>query len=170
MTNAASDPPTHASEVFYRSVRTYRNRRAFTGLAICLVCATPFLLGVIHHLAGDRPGSRPIFFYLGAALFLFPACVLAWSSIRNLRERIEINQEGVRLHRYSWRWDKIESLAPKKVNFATKYFIRVGLRAKPHTCVLQPDEPLTSTEYNALVARLRPFLEARYPSVSLKTI
>src|SRR5437868_2416478 len=132
MTNAALNPPANASEIFYSSVRTYRNRRTFTGLAICLLCATPFLLGVIHHLAGDRPGL-PLFFCLGAALFLFPACVGVWSCIRNLRERIEINRQGVRLHHYSWRWNQIKSLAPKKVNFATKYFIRVGLHAKPHT-------------------------------------
>jgi hypothetical protein len=165
------NPPPSASEIFYRSFRTYRNRRTFILLAISLVCATPFVLGIIYHLTGQRTGSLPVpFLYLGAALFLFPACVFGSYSIRDIRERIEIDQHGVRIQHYVWHWNQIKSLAPKKVNFATKYFIRVHLRVRPHACVLQPDQPFTPSEYTELVARLKPFLEARYPAVHLKTI
>jgi hypothetical protein len=171
MTSPVLKPPPLPSEIFYRSVRTYRNRRTFIVLVVSLVCATPFVLGVIYHLTGQPTGSLPVpILYLGAALFLFPACVFASNCIRNVQEPIEINQQGVRIQHYLWHWSQIKSLAPKKVNFATKYFIRVRLRVPPHACLLQPDQTLTPPEYTELIARLKPFLEARHPAVRLKTI
>jgi hypothetical protein len=172
MTSPALNPPPLPSEIFYRSVRTYRNRRTFIVLGVSLVCATPFVLGVINHLTGQRTGSLPVpILYLGAALFLFPACVLASCSIRNIHERIKIDQQGVRIGHHFSHWNQIKSLAPKKVNFATKYFIRVHLRVPPHARFsLYPDQPFTRSEYTELIARLKPFLEARYPAVHLKSI
>jgi hypothetical protein len=48
MTNPALRLPPTASESFYISVRTYRNRRTFAVIAMSLICATPLVLGVIH--------------------------------------------------------------------------------------------------------------------------
>jgi hypothetical protein len=165
------DPPSLPTETFYKSVRTYRNLRAFTLLAIILVSAVPLVCGVINHLAGRRTGGLPtLLLYLSAALFLFLGCNLISNIALNTQEPIEIDSKGIRWKHNFWYWTQVKSLAPQKVNFETKYFIRVGLQVDPRVCLLQPDEALTPRQYIEVVERLKPFFDSRYPTIQLKAL
>ena len=97
MSNPSSNPPPLPSEVFYKSVRTYRNLRAFTLLLTMLVIAAPWVLRIAdyltHHTAEGFPVSIAC---IGAAFFLFGAFFMASNIIRNVHEPIEIDVQGIR--------------------------------------------------------------------------
>lgn len=164
-------PPPLPTQVFYKGVRTYRNGRTFSTIGSCLLAGSPFFSVIISHFMDlSKQGMPPPLAWVVAAIFLFPASILGWKCISNAREEIEIDSKGIRYHQYFWYWSQIKSIAPKKISFANKYFLKVGLLIPPGVCLMQPDELFTPVEYAGLLAQLKPFLEAQSPAIKLETI
>lgn len=164
-----SVPPRNPPEVFYQSGRSYRTRRSVIMIAVGLLGATPFLLGVVNHLTGKSSGESSVpLMYLGAAFFLLPAVLIARNAILNVREVFEINSEGIRSRHNFWYWSQVKGLKPAKVNFEARYYIRVDLHVDPRVCLLQPDVAMAPRQYAEFLGRVKPFLDAQHPAVKLE--
>lgn len=109
-------------------------------------------------------------FYMGAAFLLGGIITIATKAIRNVREPMEITMEGIRAKDNFWYWSQVKSVAPKKVSFADQYFLRIDLRVSPKMCLLTPDPALSKVQCAELIARVKRFLTASYPTVTVQDV
>ncbi len=169
MSDSATPPlPT---QVFYKGIRTYRNLRTFSTIGSCLLVGSPFFSVIINHFMDlSRQGMPPPPAWFVSAICLLPVCLLGSKCISNAREEIEIDSKGIRYHKYFWYWSQIKSIAPQKISFANKYFLKIGLLIPPGRCLMQMNDLLTPVEYASLLAQLQPFLVAEFPATKLERI
>lgn len=169
--NEPVPPPPLPEQVFFQGVRTYRNLRTLTAIGGSLLVGSPFAYAIYSHLVDlPKQGWPPPLAWIMAGILLLPAGLLGWKCLKGAREEIEINGKGIRYHQYFWYWSQIKSIAPQKVSFAEKYFLKVGLLIPPGRCLMQMDGLLTPVEYASLLARLQPFLAKEFPAIKLESI
>jgi hypothetical protein len=83
---------------------------------------------------------------------------------------MEITSEGVRAKDNFWYWPQVKSISVKKVSFADQYFLRVDLRVSPKVCLLTPDPAPSQTQCAEIIARLKSFLAANHPTITIAEI
>jgi len=170
---ASIPPPLPPIEPFLKAARTYRNRRTLNTIVSFSFLSLPCVSVVVADLTHNRsPGGRvPSFvFYIGAAIFLGAIVTLFAKAIRNVREPMEITGDGIRTKDNFWYWPQVKSIEPKKVSFADQYFLRVDLRVSPKVCLLTPDPAPSKTQCAEIIARLRRFLAASHPTITVHDI
>ena len=69
-----------------------------------------------------------------------------------------------------WYWPQVKSITPKKVSFADQYFLRIDLRVSPKVCLLTPDPAPSQVQCASIIARLKPFLAANHPAVTVEDV
>ncbi len=169
MTEPAAPPPPIPPEIFFKGIRSYRNPKTLGQLVAMALVATPPAGAVISHWLHPQTVKEPgPLLYFLAVLLSLPVVIVLSKCLRNAREIMGVDTTGVRWKHNRWYWPQIKGLKPAKVNFESKYYIRVDLNVDPRVCLLHPDTPLTAFQYAEFVTRLKPFLEANHPNVQLQ--
>lgn len=136
---------------------------------LAIPCVDAVIADLTHSRTsgGRMPGGV---FCIGASFLLGGIITIVIKAVRNVRESMEITTEGIRAKDNFWYWSQVKSIEPKKVSFADQYFLRIDLRVSPKMCLLTPDPALSKVQCAELIARVKRFLTASYPTVTVQDV